>query len=267
MLDEVKGGFPVFVRSFGSGPQPALLLHCALAHSKIWTPLASRLSTALSMVAPDMPGHGRSAPWDRRSDLHDQVTAIAKDCLAEGAHVIGHSFGATVALRLAMEEPDKVHSLTLIEPVLFAAARESDPHVFDTYIESSQSFGAALANDKWSDAAADFIRIWGDGRPWDSLSDTERTSFAAQMPFIRETEPCLVEDANGLLAPGRLEGIRCPTRLIRGANTEPVIAAIHTTLQRRIPDAMDTVIDGAGHMVPITHPDAVASCIGDLING
>lgn len=261
------GGFPVYTRSFGTGPEPALLLHCALAHSKIWTPLATRLTDRLSMIAPDMPGHGRSAPWDGRSDLHDQVTAIARDCLGDGGHVIGHSFGATVALRLALEVPEKVHSLTLIEPVLFAAARESDEAVFQTYLDTSRGFGRALEQEDWVTAAADFIEIWGDGRPWAALSDKERAQFAAQMPIIRETEPCLVEDANGLLSAGRPEAIRCRTRLIRGARSEPVIAAIHATLARRIPGAIDNVVAGAGHMVPITHPDAVAALIDDLIAG
>ncbi len=267
MLDEMKGGFPVFTRRFGEGSKPAVLLHCALAHSKVWTPLALRLSSELSMLAPDMPGHGRSALWDRRSDLHDQVSAIAKDCLGAGGHVIGHSFGATVALRLAMEEPDKVQSLTLIEPVLFAAARESDMAVFDRYIETSQGFGAALDQEDWAAAAADFIGIWGDGRPWETLSEKERTGFCTQMPFIAETEPCLVDDANGLLVAGRLEAIRCPTRLIRGAKSEPVIEAIHATLSRRIPNAIDRVVDEAGHMVPITHPEDVASIIAEIIHG
>jgi lipase len=265
MPHDVKGGFPVFTRSFGHGPEPAVLLHCALAHSKIWTPLATLLSDRLSMTAPDMPSHGRSAPWDHRGDLHDQVTTVARDCLGDGGHVIGHSFGATVALRVAIEEPDKVRSLTLIEPVFFAAARDSDEAVFQDYLDSAQAFGAALEQEDWATAAADFFRVWGDGRPWEALSEKEQMQSSAQMPFILETQPCLIDDAHGLLEPGRMEGITCPTRLIRGANSVPVIAAIHKTLSQRIPGAVDTAVADAGHMVPITHPDRVARLIGDLI--
>lgn len=267
MLDEVKAGFPVFTRSFGTGPQPAVLLHCALAHSGAWTPLAARLSDDLSMIAPDMPSHGRSAAWDHRSDLHDQVTAIARECLGAGGHVIGHSFGATVALRLAMETPEAVRSLTLIEPVFFAAARESDPDVFQAYHETSRGFGAALVETDWVSAAAAFFTVWGDGRPWNALSEKEQTAFCTKMPFIAETEPCLFEDDKTLLEPGRLERITCQTRLIRGSKTEPVIEAIHRTLERRIPNAVDVIVDGAGHMVPITHPDQVARIIAGIISG
>ena len=214
-----------------------------------------------------MPGHGRSAGWNPRTDLHDQVTEMARDCLGNGGHVIGHSFGATVALRLAMDVPDKVYSLTLIEPVLFAAARESDIRAFDRYIETSERFGTALRTQDWATAAAEFIRVWGDGRTWQDLSEKEQVLFSAQMPFIHATEPCLIADANGLLTPGRLEGITCPTRLIRGSVTEPVIRAIHETLARRIPRAVDRIVGGAGHMVPITHPDDVARIVSEIIEG
>lgn len=266
MPDGVRAGFPVYWRDFGTGPDRALLLHCALAHSKAWTPLATELSDRLTMVAPDMPGHGRSAAWDQRCDLHDQVTAIASDCLGDGGHVIGHSFGATVALRLALDQPGRVQSLTLIEPVLFAAAGQSDASVLQDYIDTSQEFAKALARKEWETAAADFIGLWGDGRPWDALSDRERALFASQMTFIQETETCLLQDTAGLLQAGRLEGIDCPVLLIRGQKSEPVIAAIHATLARRIPGAVDTVVDGAGHMVPITHPGHVARHIRALLD-
>jgi pimeloyl-ACP methyl ester carboxylesterase len=267
MGKSVRAGFPVHWRDFGTGPERGLMLHCALAHSKAWTRLAAELGDLLTMIAPDMPGHGKSGAWDHRGDLHDQVTAIALDCLGDGGHVIGHSFGATIALRLAIEAPDLVHSLTLIEPVLFAAAGESDASVLQEYIDTSQGFGAALAREDWALAAADFIQIWGDGRPWSDLTDREQALFSSQMHFIRETEPCLLQDTAGLLRPGRMEGIICPTLLIRGQNTEPVIAAIHATLARRIPDTVETVIEGAGHMVPISHPVPVAALIREHVTG
>lgn len=266
MPEGQRAGFPVYWRDFGTGPDTALLLHCALAHSKAWGPLAERLSDRLAMTAPDMPGHGRSAAWDGRCAIHDQVTEIARYMIGAGGHVIGHSFGATVALRLALEDPGKVRSLTLIEPVLFAAAGQSTPSVLKDYVTSSEAFGAALAAEDWATAAADFIRIWGDGRAWPDLSDRERTMFASQMPFIRETEPFLLHDTAGLLTEGRLETIACPTLLIRGQRTEPVITAIHATLERRIPGAVDVVIEGAGHMVPIKHPDSVARHIRSLLD-
>jgi pimeloyl-ACP methyl ester carboxylesterase len=256
----------VFVRNFGKGTDRAIMLHCALAHSKVWTPLAEALSDRLAMIAPDMPGHGRSAAPDPETDMHDRVTEIARDCLEDGGHLIGHSFGATVALRLTLEVPERVRSLTLIEPVLFAAAGQSEPDVLRDYVETSEGFGQALAEKNWIAAAKDFMRIWGDGRPWERLSDREQETHAALMPFIQKSEPALLHDEKTLLHAGGLEAISCPTLLVRGAGTEPVIAAVHKTLARRIPRAADVMIDGAGHMVPITHPTQVAHHIRALLD-
>ncbi|WP_372836823.1 alpha/beta fold hydrolase, partial [Puniceibacterium confluentis] len=74
---DTRAGFPVHWNEFGVGPEPALMLHPALAHSGAWTRLAGGLADRLRVVAPDMPGHGLSGDWDRRSDYHDQMTAIA----------------------------------------------------------------------------------------------------------------------------------------------------------------------------------------------
>lgn len=263
MPEAVRAGFPVHWREFGSGPDHAVLLHCALASSRAWTGLAGLLGDRLSMVAPDMPGHGRSGDWDRRGDMHDQVTAIARNCLGGGGHVIGHSFGGTVALRLAIEVPDLVRSVTLIEPVLFAAARDSDPDALRAYLDKARGFRTALERKDWTAAAAGFVGTWGAGQPGDELSAQRQAVFASRMPFVRETEPWLLEDSGGLLAAGRLEGIACPVLLIRGQISEPVIAAIHATLAGRIPNVAEAVVAGAGHMVPITHPEPVAALIRD----
>jgi len=265
MPSGVKGGHSVFWREFGKGPGHAVLLHCALAHSKIWSRLAGGLSDTATMIAPDMPGHGRSDAWDGRSDIFDQVTAIGTDCLADGGHLIGHSFGAVVALRVASMVPDKVKSLTLIEPVFFAAARHSAPAVLESYLKQDAAFSTALCQEDWFGGAQAFTHIWGDGRSWDTLSKQDRQTFARLMPFIRDTEPALMQDTAGLLAQGVLESITCPTCLIRGDVTNPVIEAIHSTLSNRIPQAKDHVIAGAGHMVPVSHPDAVAALIRPLL--
>ena len=260
MPSGLRAGFPTHWRSFGDGPETALLLHCALAHSGAWRGVASALSGRLSLLAPDMPGHGKSADWDHRRDLHDQITDIALDCLGSGGHVIGHSFGATIALRLAIEAPEKVRSLTLIEPVLFAAAKP-EPAIYDQYLEDAAVFGAAMQKGDWAASAKAFTTVWGGGGDWDALPDNEKAGLASRMHFIRETEPCLFDDRANLLGAGRCERITCPTLLMRGADTEPVIGAIHRALAKRIDGAKDVVIPNAGHMVPLTHPELVAERI------
>lgn len=73
--------------------------------------------------------------------------------------------------------------------------------------------------------------------------------------------PALKDDSGGLLACLRLESVGVPVLLIEGADSPAVIGAIHTELARRLPQVTRLSVPGAGHMVPITHPQTVAAAI------
>lgn len=170
------------------------------------------------------------------------------------AHVIGHSFGATVALRLAAEHPDLVSRLTLIEPVMFAAVRDT-PVGRDHDGVMSDFVAAWIAGDR-DRAAAAFLAIWGDGTPWDRLPARVRHMLASQIHLIPETAPAIQDDVHKVL--DKLSVITCPVDLIEGSDSQPVIPAILQRLANAIPQARRHIIDGAGHMVPLTHPSQVA---------
>lgn len=75
-----------------------------------------RLATrGWQFVVPDRPGHGRSPSRGLPDDAEADGAWVA-DLLEDGAHLVGHSFGACVALAAAAKRPSAVHSLTFIEP-------------------------------------------------------------------------------------------------------------------------------------------------------
>jgi pimeloyl-ACP methyl ester carboxylesterase len=261
MPEGTRAGHPVHWRSFGTGPESALLLHCALAHSGAWTGVAEALSDRLTATAPDMPGHGRSGDWDGVRDVHDLVTDIAESFLGPRTHLVGHSFGATVALRLAETYPERVATLTLIEPVLFAAARDEAPDLFEANLDAGAPAARHAADGDWDAAARAFTGRWGGGPDWTSLPDAARARMAAQMPQVMATGDVLNEDSKGLLAPDATAAVRAPVMLVRGGDSPPILGAIHRGLAARLPVVEDVVVPGAGHMVPISHPDAVAGAI------
>jgi lipase len=264
-------GFPTHVIRHGRGRRRALMLHCSLAHSGAWSGLAARLGQQLSMTAFDLPGHGRSGDWDGTADLHALSTAIAGVLAAELAgpaapvELIGHSFGATVALRLALERPGLVRGLTLIEPVLFAAARDAAPEVFAATATAFAPVYALCAKGEHAAAARAFLRIWGNGQRWDDLPPAQRAYATRRIAMIPATDAALSQDAAGLLRPGRLEALDRPVLLISGGSSPPIIAAIACELTRRLPQARSATVPGAGHMVPITHPGPVAEAILDFL--
>ena len=244
---------------FGDGPRPVLALHCALARGGAWRGLALPGCTVL---APDLLGHGDLPLWDGRGDFHGLVTRQGIDLLeAEGAmDIVGHSFGATVALRIALERPELVRSLVLIEPVLFAAARATEPAAFAAHQADFAPFFTAIAAGDMPDAAAFFHGFWG-GAGFDSLSEKARDYMIARMPLIVAPLPVLNADAAGLLGYLRLEALGIPTLLLEGADTKPIIAMVQTELARRLPMVSRVVIQGAGHMAPLTHAQQVSEAV------
>ena len=253
-----------FARRWGEG-DPALLLHCALAHSGAWDGVARRLSDRVSMVAPDLIGHGRAGDGTPGAHYHDQLTAQGEAVLNEAgrpAHVIGHSYGATVALRLAIEQPDRVRSLTLIEPVLFAAAEGRESHAAQK--RDFEPFGEAWAAGDRERATQIFIGMWGDTTPLADLPAKQRDYLVKTIWVIPAGRRALWEDSARLLP--RLGQVGCPVLLMQGGASPEVIGDILSALARGLPQARRVRIPGAQHMGPITHADDFAAAIGDFLD-
>jgi lipase len=241
------------------GARQVIALHCAQGNGGM---LAGLVLPGCTVMAPDLRGHGALPLWDGRGDYHGDCT---RDVIAmaesEGiADLVGHSLGATVALRVALERPELVRSLTLIEPVLFCAARASNAAAFAQHVTEFAPAAAALRAGDMMAAAAAFYGIWSDG-DFNALPEKLRTALAARMPVITATAPVLYEDAGGMLGYMRLESLGIPVLLLEGARTPSVIAAIQSELERRLPQVTRRTIDGAGHMSPVTHAALVAGAI------
>ena len=263
-----KAGFETYWTTFGQGPRAALMIHCSLAHSGSWGGLARHLSGALRMTAFDLPGHGRSAAWDGRGEIQAVSTRIAEAfCTVGPRDVIGHSFGATVALRLALERPDFVRSLVLIEPVFFAVALRDRPGMRADFADQMAAFDAAMAAGDTMAAARAFTAVWGGGVRWDDIPQAQRQGLADQMHLIAAGSPALYDDVGGMLVPGRLEALDLPVLLIEGSASPAIIPAINEGLAARLPRARRAVIAAAGHMAPITHPRQVSDEVLRFLRG
>jgi len=258
MPQALRAGTDTYWTQFGTGPRPGLLIHCCLASSQAWVPLALRLADTLTMTAFDMPGHGKSGPFDPGGEIQEITTNVAATFLdAVPLDVIGHSFGATVALRLAIEHPGLVRSLTMIEPVFFAVGIADQPKIGLEHAKLSAGFGLAMAEGDHREAARVFTGIWGEGTPFSKLPEAEQEVLAKQMPLIEATEAALFDDVGNLMRPDRMARASMPALLLRGTRSPAIIPAICDGLCHRLPNAHCVDIPGAGHMAPLTHPAAV----------
>lgn len=241
----------------GDPARPALALHCMMGNAAYWGPIADRLEGRIDLQGFDMPGHGRSGPWTGQTgdtDYHTAVTRIAASFIDRPLDLIGHSMGATVALRIAVAAPDAVRSLTLIEPVLFAAAPHPDQ------VRLDRAMTDLLARGQAEEATRAFIDIWG-ARPFDTLPVEARNLMVGQIDLVIDNDETLSRDRANILRAGGLESIDAPVMIVLGENTPPVVHAIADALAHRLPDVGRAIVPEAGHMVPLTHPVPTAGLI------
>lgn len=248
----------------GDAGRPALALHCMMGSGAPWGEIAARLDGRVALHATDLPGHGRSPAWAGGESFAETTLAGARPVLNELAgqsadgrvDLLGHSFGAVMALRLAVEAPERIRSLTLVEPVMFAAlppdARDPDGLLARLDV-------AWAAGDRGTATAA-FLDYW-DGPDPDRMAPIVRDQMLRQMEAVIDAMPDLYEDRGKILRAGGIESIAAPAMLISGGESAPVIADIAAALAARLADVGRATVPDAGHMAPLTHPDAVAGLI------
>ncbi|KPQ08108.1 MAG: putative hydrolases or acyltransferases (alpha/beta hydrolase superfamily) [Rhodobacteraceae bacterium HLUCCA12] len=241
------------------GGVPSVLAHCFLGHSGGWKRLLAAMRTPLDARAFDLPGHGRSDPWSGQGDLHAQATAALAAQIDGSALLIGHSFGGTLALRQALEQPETVLGMVLIEPVLFAAAAGTPE--FAAHAAHEKPLRDAFARGDLDEAARVFFALNGDEAGWTAMPEAARKVMVAQMPMLDATNDTLMNDAAGLLVPGRPEAFAKPVLVLAGATSPPVFPAAARAIAARLGNAEFASIPDAGHMAPLTHPAATAALI------
>lgn len=258
---------PAWLRRMGQGPRQALMVHCSLAHSGEWRGVADLLGDRLSITALDLPGHGRAPDHDPAQDIGDQAVAMALPLLTGAdapVDLVGHSFGGAIALRLAVEAPEAVRSLTLIEPTLFAAARAAGLPEAAGHEDEMRPLQAAVDAGDAEGAARLFTAEWGTGPAWEAQPETQRAYITQRIGLILTAEPVLWHDSGRVLP--RIGAIKCPVLLMQGGDSPPIIGAILTALEGMLPDTTRVSVPGARHMLPVTHAPQVAAALWDFLS-
>ncbi|MEA3194292.1 MAG: hypothetical protein QOD26_2625 [Betaproteobacteria bacterium] len=252
-------GVPVHYREAGEG-QGVVLLHSAGSTSGQWRKLMECLAGRHRALAPDLFGYGGTGHWPGgRADLIEDEAAIARamtDIAGGPVHMVAHSYGAHVAMRAALEWPERVLSLTLIEPSMsYLLAHAGESAAYAEVRRVADAFFAFAAQDRLAEAARVFVDYWmGDGT-FDAMPPERKATAAGnvrklvyQWPFSLEREKPTLEDYAAL---------DMPILLVQGAETTYASRCLMQVLRGVFRRHEFAQIAGAGHMSAITHADAV----------
>ena len=175
----------------------------------------------------------------------------------------GSSYGGAVALRVALEQPAKLQSLTLIEPVAFHLLRlgsELDRDLFRRVDSLADPVKEAInRGDHWG-AMERFIDYWNGAGAWANLKQETRMSLASRARKLPLDFWSTSFEATPLQA---YEDLALPTLLIRGEKAPTPTHRIVELLAETLPTVHERTVAGAGHMAPVTHADVVNRMIAE----
>jgi pimeloyl-ACP methyl ester carboxylesterase len=250
------GGVHVEYHEQGTG-EPVLLLHSSGGSNAQWRALVERLSDRFRVIAPDLYGYGASAHWPGRGPFslaqEAEIAHALLGRLGEPAHLVGHSYGGAVALHVARLRSDLLRSLTVIEPVAFHLLSDRSE-----IIEVAESVMRALACGDYAGGLRCFVDYWSGPGAWDAVPAAKRDAMAPRLAKIA------LDFHATLNEPARLEDFRnlpLPTLVLHGACSPSPTRSICELLAAVLPDSQITAIEGAGHMAPLTHREAINALI------
>jgi pimeloyl-ACP methyl ester carboxylesterase len=235
-----------------------ICLHSSAGSGRQWASLAAALGPERSVLAPDLVGYGRDDPWRPESGvtLDAEAARIEATVGATCAPVclVGHSYGAAVATRVALRRRVRIAALALHEPVLFSLIAGDGTAAGREIV----AVGAAVRDDVRAahiePAAARFVDYWSGDGAWAAMDERRRGGVRARMPKVAGEFGALFDDA---VLPAAYARLTMPVLLLEGEATRSPPKAVARRLLAALPDARLVSIPGAGHMAPITHPDAV----------
>lgn len=245
--------------------EPVVLLHCSASSGAQWAALCESIRDRFRPIAPDLYGYGGTDPWPGRGSLTlADEAALAASLLpvdARGVHIVGHSYGGAVALRLASEHPECVRTLTLIEPVAFHLLRGADP-VARLLLEEirtvSEVVSRAALHGDYRGGMECFVDYWSGKGSWSQASERTRTNLCRRIGKVALDFHALMRERTPPETYARFE---FPVLLIRGERSPAPTRHVVELLKALIPTARMKTIPGAGHMSPLTHTDIVNAAI------
>ena len=260
-MEATLNGTRIHYERTGEG-MPVIFLHAGVADSRMWEPQVAELSQHFDVIRPDMRGFGKSdlppRPWSPRADL----LALMDELKLKPAHLVGCSMGGQLALDFALDHPERVSKLVLVD---------SGPSGQPDRPEYESLFAEVEAADKAGDHIAlneAEAHLWLDG-PYRAkgyvrreLRDLFLDMNGANMDNdwsnapIEHLEPPAV---------GRLNEVSAPTLVVVGDQDLQPLLENADLLASSIKGARKVVIHDAAHLPSLEHPEEFNRAVLDFL--
>jgi pimeloyl-ACP methyl ester carboxylesterase len=264
----MNGSSVPFVREAGQGPG-VVCLHANASSSSQWRGLMELLAPTYRVLAPDSLSAGRSPAWpaDGAFTLREEAAFLEAVFANAGRPftLVGHSYGAAVALVAALQQPHRVRAMALYEPTLFSLvdARSPPPNDADGIRRVATAAGAAVDAGDTHQAAELFIDYWMGAGAWARTPASRKPAIAESVRNVRGWGHALFGEPSPLAA---FSVLKMPVLYLVGKDSPPSSLAVARLLAPALPQVRMVQLDGLGHMGPVTHPERVNAAIARFID-
>ena len=229
----------------GQGPH-ILLIHGVGLRAEAWAEQIAALGQHYRITAVDMPGHGASAPIAASEPVLGDFVDRILPCIDEPTIVMGHSMGAMIAVELAARQP-LIRGVVAMNAIYKRSDMARD--AIHTRVQQLRDTGRADPTptlQRWfndlSDPAAIACADW--------LARVDFASYlAAYQVFAHHNGP----------SDDQLQNLTVPALFITGSREPNSTPHMSTDMARLCPNGYAAIIDGAAHMMPMTHAPQVHS--------
>lgn len=264
MLDRTELAYKVA----GTG-EPVVFVHGALSDYRTWSDQVAAFSDRYKVISYSRRLHhpcagAGAAEYTRSANTTDLIDLL--DALnIKGAHLIGHSYGASLALLTALRRPDLVKSLVLGEPSPFAELLDDDG--FEVLADQKKAFAeaATLARDgRLVEAAGTFLRaVVG----VDVLSMLPEESRSVVLDNAGTLLPMLeTYYASPRLGVENLEALEVPALIVSGELSPEISRVSNESIAKCLPNSRMVVLRGVSHGLQIEDPEGFNELVLDFLS-
>jgi lipase len=231
----------------------AVFLHSGVGSAGEWREVFSRWPEGYRLIAVDAyrDSDGPGAPGQRTlDDYADQVHAVVNH-VGEPVHLIGFSWGGATGLHVAVTTPGVLASLTVVEPEAYSLLRTGNAQAFAEIAELRDRWREHVRADRWYEAFEEFVDFYNGPGSFAGWPTDRREAFLDDQRARGDLWDVLFDAP---LTGEALTTVTVPVHVVEGSATSAVDHAICEVVLRHVPQVEHSVIEGAGHMMPLTHP-------------
>lgn len=240
------------------------MLHAMTVSATYWRKVTDALEGSYDLLMPDLPFHGQTGDLpDAARHSHDETSEMLRELVETTCeppvNVVGHSYGGACAITFVLQHPDLVNRVLLIEPSVPTVLLEAgEQELMTDFLEMGERFDQFVEKGEPEEAWRVYIDAQSGDGTWHAMPDEKKQRI---LGTTMQAYAVGKATKGNSLKLADLRSFNHATMMIVGDKSPPRHRRTAEILRDHIPGCALTIIPGAAHMSPGSHPCEIADVI------